>query len=109
MQVPAGFLIQKLLTSLWIRTVTLRNSPSTLNTSGFPGTTTGGSRGRVTLRDGQDQEMGEKIRHGMRVDQRQEKGGDRKKLSHTWSRDTREWGTGPGMKLWSLTKKKTRD
>lgn len=52
---------------------------------------------------------GKKIRHGMRVDQRQEKGGDRKKLSHTWSRDTREWGTGPGMKLWSLTKKKTRD
>ena len=72
MEVPEGFLIQKLLTSPWIRTVTLWSSPSTLNTSGLSGTTTGGSRGRVTLR-GQDQKMGEKIRHGMRWEQRQEK------------------------------------
>jgi hypothetical protein len=55
MEVPAGFLIQKLLISPCIRTVTFWSSLSTLNTSGFPGTKTGGSRGRVTLEDGQDQ------------------------------------------------------
>lgn len=67
-KVPLGFLIQKLLTSPWMRSVTLWSSPSTLNTSGLPGTTTGGSRGRVTLRDEQE------IRHGMRRKQRQEAG-----------------------------------
>lgn len=31
-----------------------------MNTSGLPGTTTGGSRGRTTLKGGQDQNMGER-------------------------------------------------
>lgn len=65
MELPAGFLIQKLLTSPWIRTVTLWSSPSTLNTSGLSGTTIGGSRGRVTLR-GRSKKMWEMTRHEMR-------------------------------------------
>lgn len=50
-RVPAGLLIQKLLMSPCIRTVTCQSRLSTTNTHGSPGVKTGGSRGRVTWRE----------------------------------------------------------
>lgn len=45
-------------------------------------------QGKGHLEEWAGPKYGEKIRHGMRWEQRQEKGGDRRKLSHIWRRGT---------------------